>query len=79
MTAIIQRWGNSQGIRIPKVLLETLNVREGEIVDLTTRDGAIIIRATSRRASIAELFVGYEGSVQSDEIDWGKPEGCEVW
>lgn len=30
MQATIQKWGNSQGIRIPKAFLEALGIREND-------------------------------------------------
>ena len=35
MFATIQRWGNSNGLRIPKALLEALGIRENDRVELT--------------------------------------------
>ena len=33
-----------------------------------------------KRKSIQELFAEYnEGFFQTEEIDWGKPQGNEVW
>ena len=34
MYATIQRWGNSQGLRIPKALLDALGLRENDRVEL---------------------------------------------
>jgi len=44
MKARIVRIGNSQGIRIPKLLLERSNL--GEEVELEAEDNRIIIRST---------------------------------
>ena len=55
MKSRIVRIGNSQGIRIPKPLLEAAGL-QGE-VDLTTRRGVLLIRpARSPRAGWAEAF-----------------------
>ena len=35
MYATVQKWGNSQGLRIPKALLEALGIRENDRVELT--------------------------------------------
>lgn len=43
MTITIQKWGNSQGIRIPKHYLNELCWSEDEMVDLFIEDGKIII------------------------------------
>ena len=40
MTVTIQKWGNSQGIRIPKYILDELTWSENETVDLTVEGGS---------------------------------------
>jgi antitoxin MazE len=55
MKTRIVRIGNSQGIRIPKLLLEAAGL-EGE-VELATKPGEIIVRpARSAREGWAEAF-----------------------
>jgi antitoxin MazE len=57
MKSRIVRIGNSQGIRIPKPLLETAGLH-GE-VDLTAKRGSLMIRPARRpRAGWAEAFQG---------------------
>lgn len=80
MTATIQKWGNSQGIRLPKVILENVNMSEGEEVEIITQNETILIkRAAGKRKTIQELFAGYDGDYKPEEIDWGEPVGGEVW
>ena len=43
MLSKIQKWGNSQGVRIPKILLEDSDIETGEEVDISVRDGKIVI------------------------------------
>ena len=50
MYATIQRWGNSQGIRIPKVLLEALHIRENDRVELIQTEDTITIRKAAAPA-----------------------------
>jgi len=80
MTAKIQKWGNSQGIRLPKAILENVNMSEGDYVEIVIHDGVIIIKSVAgKRKTIYELFSDYEGDYTPDEIDWGEPEGDEIW
>lgn len=80
MNAVIQKWGNSQGIRLPKIILENVNMHEGEEVELITQNETIIIKpAAKKRKTIQELFIDYKGDFTPEEIDWGKPVGGEVW
>lgn len=80
MTTSIQKWGNSQGLRIPKLLLESLKWQEGEQLEMILGDGEMILRpAKTKRKSIQELFADYHDDCQLTEMDWGEPEGEEVW
>lgn len=48
MYVTLQRWGNSQGIRIPKTLLDALGLRENDRVELVQeKDGITVKKATA--------------------------------
>ena len=79
MTTTIQKWGNSQGIRIPKILLDTVNWSENEEIVITVEDGKLIIEKTENRKNIKELFQDYEDEYIPEKIDWGSPVGDEIW
>jgi len=79
MTTSIQKWGNSQGLRIPKILLDTLNWTEGQQIEIILKEDEIVLKsAKEKKKSIQELFEGYHDEYQGNEINWGKPEGKEV-
>lgn len=81
MTVKLQKWGNSQGIRIPKHMLDDLTWSEDETVDITVLDGKIIIERSDnhQRPNIFELFESYKGKYVPSEIDWGESSGSEIW
>lgn len=81
MTTTIQKWGNSQGVRLPKYLLEAIKWQENEELDIKVEDGKIIIEKAkkSERKNIKELFADFDGQYTPDKIDWGKPVGKEIW
>lgn len=79
METAIKKWGNSQGVRIPKELLVALNWEPGEEVNLKARDGGIFISRSLRRKNINELFAGFTDNDLTKEFDWGEPQGDEVW
>ena len=41
MTTTIQKWGNSQGIRIPKILLDTVEWGENEQIIILVDNGPV--------------------------------------
>lgn len=81
MTVNIQKWGNSQGIRIPKYILNELAWSDDETVDISVEGGKIVIEriALSQKKNIKELFEGFEGKYEPSEFDWGETSGREVW
>ena len=69
----IQRWGNSNAVRIPKAILETARLAENERVEIIARDGTIMILPAKRRhKSLEELFEGYEGTYDFEEVGFGR-------
>ena len=79
MTTTIQKWGNSQGIRIPKFLLDALNWTGSERLVVSAEDDKIVIERAEKRKNIKELFADYHEEYTLIEIDWGGPVGEEVW
>ena len=82
MLAKVQKWGNSQGLRLSKRVLEDAQISVGEEVDVTVRDGAIVLAPTNRvrgRYSLRRLVARIPKEYRAQELDWGKPVGKEVW
>lgn len=80
ISTTIQKWGNSQGIRIPKFILEQINLDANSNVSITVKDDSIIIKkAAEKHKTLAERFADYTGETPSGEYDWGEPQGEEIW
>lgn len=81
MTTTIQKWGNSQGVRLPKHMLEVLKWSSNEKIVIIAQDNKIIIKQAEpkKRKTIDEIFDGYNGNYVPEEIDWGDPTGGEIW
>lgn len=74
----IQRWGNSQGIRIPKGALAASHIGENDAVEIIAEKNTITLRKVNRPKSLDELFAGYHGDYQPFEFDTGADVGLEV-
>ena len=82
MLAKIQKWGNSQGLRLTKNLLADAQLEVGDEVDISVKDGIMIVTPAKRvrgRHNLKDLVAGIPENYQTDEIDWGEPVGKEVW
>ncbi len=78
MYTTIQKWGNSQGIRLPKVILEMANLSENDTVELKVENGNVIIAPAKKHISLKERIAEYEGDYQAHEWDTGSSVGKEV-
>jgi antitoxin MazE len=82
MVTKVQKWGNSQGLRLAKQVLEDARISVGDDVDVTTRDGLIVIAPVKRvrgKQSLQELVSRIPKNYKAGEVDWGKPVGREAW
>jgi len=63
-TATILKWGNSQGVRLSKPMLEMCDLRVGDKVAVEFDGGAlrlVPLRSVAQVPDLDELFDGYEG------------------
>jgi antitoxin MazE len=82
MVTKIQKWGNSQGLRLARQILEDACISVGDDVEVAVREGTIVIAPVRRvrgRQSLQELVARIPKNYKPKEMDWGKPLGNEVW
>lgn len=82
MLTAIKKWGNSHGVRLPLSILSEVEMDQNSTVNISIKDGCIVIEKAEphkRRKNIVDLFKGYKGNYEAADIDWGKPEGKEIW
>ena len=82
MVTKIQKWGNSQGLRLARQVLEEARISVGDEVDVLARDGVIVIAPARRirgKQSLQELVSRIPENYKPGEVDWGEPVGREVW
>ena len=90
----IQKWGNSQAVRLPKAILESVSLEENDKVEITADSEVITIKKAPRRrrakksleTRLEEFYQKPIEDILADdnlytpvEVDWGKPVGKEVW
>ena len=87
MKTTLQRWGNSQGVRIPKALIKPLGITLGSELELTVSPDEMPIvistvkdsRPVRGRHRIADLIAASDPKAFEGESDWGAPQDKEVW
>jgi len=82
MLAKIQKWGNSQGLRLTKNLLEEAQLVVGDEVDVSVKNSVMIVKPTKRirgRHKLKDLVARIPQNHEMGEVDWGEPVGKEIW
>ena len=82
MITKIQKWGNSQGLRLNKELLGDARIEVGDEVNVAVREGEIVVTPLRRVRGghdLRELVSRIPKQDRPEEMDWGPPIGREVW
>ena len=79
MEARLQKWGNSDGIRIPSNILKSLNLKTNDKVDLIQKDDKIIISKKKKHLTFEERVAKFDGQYLVEPYDWGEAQGKEIW
>ena len=75
----IQKWGNSQGIRIPKKMLETLDLKVNDSISIEEGENCLKIKKVEEKLSnIDKLFLNYDGEYEKIDLNWDNEVGKEV-
>jgi antitoxin MazE len=78
MTVAIKKWGNSLALRIPKDIAQTLHIENESILELSIKDGALVIEP--QKSTLLESLVSrIDADNIHTEIDMGKVVGNEEW
>jgi antitoxin MazE len=78
MEAVIKKWGNSLGIRIPGLIARELSLKDGSFVEIHDKGNEIVI-TPKRKDSLSEMLKGISEQNIHREIETGDPLGNEIW
>ena len=82
MLTKVQKWGNSQGLRVTKALLNEARINVGDEVQVSVRKGQLIVEPVTNvrgRHDLKRLVSKMPKGYQPEEQNWGSPVGREVW
>jgi antitoxin MazE len=80
MKAVLQKWGNSLALRIPKNFADEIKVHEGHPVDVCVTKGRLMVapvKAVEYR--LDDLVAGISRKNRHGEVTAGDARGREVW
>ncbi|MFN8970443.1 MAG: AbrB/MazE/SpoVT family DNA-binding domain-containing protein [Pseudanabaena sp.] len=81
MLGKVQKWGNSQGIRLSKEVLAEANILVGDELEVTsTKDKLVIkpIRKIRGKYHLQVLVAKIPQDYKANEENWGSAVGLEV-
>ncbi len=80
MVSKIQKWGNSQGLRLSKQVLAQADIAVGDNVEIVVDDRQILVKKVGRsKYDLAELVSRIPKGYKAEEVDFGPPVGKEEW
>ena len=80
MKTKLSKCGDSHVLQIPRSILDVLNWKENDILDLKIEENKLIIENSSDdEMKIEDLFEDFNGRYEKEDFDWGKVTGKEVW
>jgi antitoxin MazE len=78
MEAVIKKWGNSLGIRIPNVIVRNKTLKDGASVEIIDTDNGILI-SPKQRNILSEMLGKITMENIHSEIETGGVVGNEIW
>lgn len=80
MQTQVKAWGNSQGVRISKEVLQAASISINDTLDIKVSNGMIVLVKPFRHKTLEERAAEFGGKLALDgEYDWGEAVGREVW
>ena len=85
----ISKWGNSNGMRIPKKCMDLLHLEVNDEVEICIINESLVIKKAVSHKKYKNLKERLEdfyqcpyeeiASKKTEEVDWGTPDGGEYW
>jgi antitoxin MazE len=80
MKTTVKKWGNSAAVRIPSSVMEAMHLEVDEVVEVREEKGRIVIEPVRQEAYVLDdLLKGITSKNRHEAVDFGSPEGKEVW
>ncbi len=82
MNTTIQKWGNSQGLRLKKEVLGALDLSVGDSIKVFVKSGNIVIspvKKQRKKVDLKKLLAKVPKNYKPKETEWGASVGKEIW
>ena len=75
----LAKWGSSLAVRIPKAILDTVQLKAGDQIEIEVQNHAIVIQAAAEKPNLEQLLEGITPENCHPATNWGKRVGREAW
>jgi antitoxin MazE len=80
MRTTVKKWGNSAAVRIPASVMEAAHIRLEDVVDISEKEGEIVLkRVRSKGFDLEDLVDRITSRNLHEPIDFGPSQGKEGW
>ena len=80
MSVQLSKWGNSLGVRLPKLIVEQAQLRAGDQVEVSVAEtGQVLLTPVHRKLTLEDLVDGITPQNRHSETEWGEARGREAW
>lgn len=79
MKTHIQKQKNDLALRLPKAFAEYLGLKQGSPVEITVRNGGILVTPLTKKFTLSELLKGVIPENIHSEIYTDPATGKEIW
>ena len=80
MKATVKKWGNSAAVRIPASVMEAMHLDLDQVVEVREEKGRIVIEPLRQKTYVLDdLLKGITAKNLHEAVDFGLPQGKEVW
>ena len=66
---MVQKWGNSLGIRIPNLLVREFSLKNGSVVNINDNGNEIVIKPV-KKSRLSEMLDKINDQNLHQEVDW---------
>ncbi|KKU44393.1 MAG: hypothetical protein UX60_C0007G0017 [Berkelbacteria bacterium GW2011_GWA2_46_7] len=77
ITQTLEKWGNSQGVRLPKKVVEAARLRENSRLAVSLRGRSIILTPVNDDSNLEMMLAGVTPQAVGGEFNLGPDVGAE--
>jgi antitoxin MazE len=76
----LSKWGNSLGVRLPKLIVEQAQLRAGDQVEVSVAEtGQVLLTPVQKKLTLENPVNGITPQNRHSETEWGEARGREAW